>query len=176
MKVRQFVFLSGICAVLLFAQSARPGMAASDAFPQRIAGVWVGSGSIHQAPGAPRERVRCRLSAKWAKQKSSIAIRYICLGIDIKFETTGTLKFNQTRQIIAGKLITVGIGAFSARGKRRGNGVVLSLAGKDKKTGKPVNGTLSISLKGSASLASTLTATDAKTGKRFQAFKARFKK
>lgn len=144
--------------------------------PERLAGVWVGGGSIHKAPGAPLERVRCRFSSKWSKRAASVSLRYICLGIDIKFETTGTLKYNASKRTIAGKLVTVGIGAFRASGKDNGNSVVMNLRGKDKQTGKPVSGTLSIRMNGNNALTSSLTATDPKTGKRFKAFKASFKR
>jgi len=176
MTFSRLVCFSKISALVLVAQSIQPAMAAKKDFAEKIAGVWVGSGSIYQSAGAPRERVRCRFSSKWAKQAAAISLRYICLGIDIKFETTGTLKINQASQAIAGKLVTVGIGAFKASGKLNGNKVTLNLTGKNKKTGKPVQGTLHISLKGNASFYSTLSATDPKTGKRFQAFKASFKK
>jgi len=179
MKLNRFIFSVCICAVMLMSQSAQSTLAATtttDSFGKKIAGIWTGSGSIYQSAGAPRERVRCRFSSKWANKAAAISLRYMCLGIDIKFETTGTLKFNQASQTIAGKLVTVGIGAFKASGKLKGNKVTLSLTGKNKKTGKPVKGTLHISLKGNAAFYSTLSATDPKTGKRFQAFKASFKK
>jgi len=153
-----------------------PLQAAEKTFPERISGVWVGDGSIYRSSGAPRERVRCRFSSKWAKKESSVSLRYICLGIDIKFETTGTLKWSEAGQTIAGKLTTVGIGRFKASGKRKGKNIVMRLDGKDKKTGKPVSGTLTISLNSEKSLRSALSATDPKTGKRFQVFKASFKR
>jgi hypothetical protein len=149
---------------------------AAGSLPERMSGVWTGSGSIHKSPKAPRERVRCRLSSKWQKSASKMAIRYICLGIDIKFETFGSLKYNPASKTISGKLTTVGIGAFKAVGKDRGSKVVLTLSGKNKKTGKPSRALLSIVLSGKNRLSSFLTATDPKSGKRFQAFKASFKK
>ena len=173
----KFATAAIICAFgyapLLAVQAA---YASSDMFSSQISGVWVGSGSIYKSHGAPREPVRCRFSSKTASHAGAIAVRYICLGIDVKFETTGTLKFNKTKQTIAGKLVTVGVGAFAANGKHQGNNLALRLTGKDKKTGKPLSATLSISLKGKSKFASSLTATDPKTGKRFQAFKASFKR
>lgn len=166
-----------VCVALLtFVGLSGTSAYAANSLSERIAGVWVGSGSIHKAPGAPLERVRCRFSSKWSKRSQSISLRYICLGIDIKFETTGTLKYKSATQTIAGKLVTVGIGAFRASGKDKRNSVNLALSGKDKKTGKAVSGTLSIRLKGKNALTSTLTATDPKSGKRFRAFTARFKR
>ena len=171
---RRFIFL--IC---LLASASLPGTgatAASVSLPERLTGVWVGGGSIYKAPGTPLERVRCRFSSKWAKKSQTISLRYICLGIDIKFETTGTLKYSAETHAINGKLVTVGIGGFRASGKNTGNNVVINLTGKDKKTGKPVSGVLSIQIKGKTALSSSLTATDPKTGKRFKAFSASFKR
>ncbi len=171
---RQIVWLVAILA--LPGLSVSGAFAASKPLPERLAGVWVGGGAIYKSPGAPLERVRCRFSAKWSGKSQKIALRYICLGIDIKFETTGTLKYDATTHSIAGKLVTVGIGAFRASGKDTGNNVVMNLTGKNKKTGKPVNGVLSIKIKGKNGLRTTLTATDPKSGKRFQAFNANFKR
>ncbi len=171
MKTKQLAFLTGFFIASL---TAHPIFAGE--LPERISGVWVGGGLIRKSPGAPSERVRCRFSSKWAKRAATISLRYICLGIDIKFETTGTLKYNQAGQAIAGKLVVVGIGGFRASGKVKGDKVVMNLSGKDKKSGKPVNGTLAIAFKGNKSFRSSLTATDPKTGKRFQAFKASFKR
>ena len=170
MKISHFVLVGGLLL------ASQPVSAAGAPFPERIAGTWVGGGSLYRSPSAPRERVRCRFTSKWSKKSASISLRYICLGIDIKFETTGTLKWNEAGKTIAGKLVTVGIGGFKATGKSRGDKVVINLVGKDKETGKRVTGTLSISLKGKKSLSSSLTATDPKTGKRFKAFNAKFKR
>jgi len=170
----KYVFLVSLLASVSWLGA--PAFAADSSLPERLAGVWTGGGSIYKAPGAPLERVRCRFSSKWSKRAATISLRYICLGIDIKFETTGTLKYNAAKHSIAGKLVTVGIGAFRASGKDNGNNVVLNLRGKDKKTGKPVSGTLSIRMKGNNALTSSLTATDPKTGKRFKAFNASFKR
>jgi len=171
---RQIAFLVSLLAV-----AGWPGVianAASASLPERLAGVWVGGGTIYKAPGAPLERVRCRLSSKWSNRSQNISLRYICLGIDIKFETTGTLKYNAETHTIAGKLVIVGIGAFAATGRNSGNNVVINLTGKDKETGKAVSGVLSIKIKGKNALASSLTATDPKSGKRFKAFSASFKR
>lgn len=170
---RQTILLASLVSIASF--SGTSAYAASG-LPERIAGVWVGSGSIHKAPGAPLERVRCRFSSKWSNRSQSVSLRYICLGIDIKFETTGTLKYNSKTHSIGGKLITVGIGAFRANGKSSSSKAVLTLTGKDKKTGKKLTGTLSIRMKGKNALTSSITATDPKTGKRFKAFTARFKR
>lgn len=176
MRFNRFVFVVSLGAVSLLASSVQPGLAAPKSLVAKMSGVWVGSGSIYQSSSAPRERVRCRFSAKEKNRSTAISLRYICLGIDIKFETTGTLKINQASKTIAGKLVTVGIGAFKARGQQKGNKITLNLTGKNKKTGKPVSGTLLISFKGNSSFQSAITATDPKNGKRFQAFKARFKR
>lgn len=105
-----------------------------------------------------------------------MSLRYICLGIDVKFETTGKLNYNAAKKSISGRLVTVGIGAFSAIGKHNGNRITLNLRGKDKSTGKPLKGTMSLNHTATARLTSTLTATDPKTGKSFRAFKAVFKR
>lgn len=170
----RLVFAVGLLATMVISGSA--ANAANSSLTERISGVWVGSGSIYKSAGAPMERVRCRFSSKWAEKAQTISLRYICLGIDIKFETTGTLKYSVQKHTISGKLVTVGIGAFRANGKDSSNIVVLTLSGKDKETGKPVSGTLSIKLKGKNSLRSSLMATDPKTGKRFKAFSANFKR
>lgn len=141
-----------------------------------VAGVWTGRGTIRKSSTAPKEAVRCRLKMVSKSRGAAFYVRYFCLGIDIKFETTGTLSYNQKSKTIAGKLVTVGVGAFRASGKLRGKNVSLTLSGKDKKTGKPVKGSLSIRQSGKTKLSSALSATDVKTGKRFQAFRASFKK
>lgn len=171
-KIR-FLSASLFAAALL---ASGPACAADKKFPANLAGVWVGNGAIYQAPGAPRERVRCRFSSKWASAASAISLRYICLGIDIKFETTGTLKYVSAKRSIAGKLVVVGIGAFRATGTHKGKRISMRLSGKDRQTGKPVTGQLSIALNSNNAFTSTLTATDPKSGKKFQPFKARFKR
>lgn len=171
MKTNAYL-LAGVLA--LTGVLTQPANAAGNSFTDKIKGVWVGSGSIYRKPNAPRERVRCRFSSKLKNGATKISLRYICLGIDIKFETTGTLNYNQANGALNGKLVTVGIGGFKAVGKNKGNKVVLQLTGKDKETGKPVSGQLSLTLKGSKSLRSTLTATDVKSGKRFKVFNASF--
>ena len=159
----------------ILAMIVTPALAGDD-LPERLNGVWMGNGAIYKAPGAPRERVRCRFTSKWAKITATISLHYICLGIDIRFETNGKLKYDEARKTINGKLSTVGVGSFRAAGRHKRHSVVVTLTGKDPKTGKPVSGVLSIALKGKRSLNSSLTATDPKTGKRFQAFKASFKR
>lgn len=141
-----------------------------------MAGVWTGRGTIKKSSSASKEAVRCRLKSVPKNGGKAFYVRYFCLGIDIKFETTGTLSFNEKTKAIAGKLVTVGVGAFKANGKLKGKTVSLTLRGKDKKTGKPVTGSLIIRHSGKTKLTSTLSATDVKSGKRFRAFRASFKK
>ena len=141
-----------------------------------MAGVWTGRGTIQKSSSASKEAVRCRLKSVPKNNGKAFYVRYFCLGIDIKFETTGTLSFNEKTKAIAGKLVTVGVGAFKANGKLKGKTVSLILRGKDKKTGKPVTGSLTIRHSGKTKLTSTLSATDVKSGKRFRAFRASFKK
>lgn len=163
-------------ATFVFALAQTTNLAAKQDLPAALAGTWVGSGTINKSPRAPRERVRCRFSANWKSRASSMSLRYICLGIDVKFETTGALSYSAAKKSISGRLVTVGIGAFTAAGKHRGNRITLNLRGKDKATGKPLTGTMVLVRTGTARLTSTLSATDPKTGKPFRAFKAVFKR
>ena len=141
-----------------------------------MSGVWTGRGVIRKSSTAPRERVRCRLKSVPKNRNTAFYVRYFCLGVDIRFETTGTLFFDQTGKTLSGKLVTVGVGAFRASGTVRGKNLTLTLSGRDKKTGKPVSGVLSIRMKGNNRLSSSLNATDPDSGKRFQAFQASFSK
>lgn len=165
------------CAVLLAACPAgtRLASAASDRTDilKSLSGVWQGRGIVQRSATAAAEPVSCRFQAGMAGDGRSLDLSYICLGIDLRVESTGTLAVSGDRFAVS--LYTAGTDRrVEGTGVRNGNSLVLALEARHPETGKPVSSRLTMTLTGSATLANVLRATDPETGETFTAFDATF--
>ncbi len=145
-------------------------------FMNKVTGTWKGRGYLRLKAKAPREPVSCRFDGSLENNNTSFKVRLICLGIDLKMETRGRLKYDTGKHRLAGRLHTVGIGEAKVTGHHNRDSLILTMRGKNPDTGKPATTTLSIIMSGNNNLRSTMTASDPVTSNRFQAFTAKFKR
>ena len=145
-------------------------------FMSKVAGTWKGRGYLRLKASTPKERVSCRFDGSLENGNSSFKVRLICLGIDLKMETRGRLKYDSGKHRLTGRLHTIGIGEARVTGHHTGDSMILTMQGKNPDTGKPAITTLSIIMTGNSALRSTMTASDPETSNKFQAFTAKFKR
>ena len=139
-----------------------------------IAGSWKGKGTLKRTPGGQEELVRCKLMPSFHRGASVLTLRYVCRGIDVSFVTFGNLDYDSKTRTVSGWLTTQGLGSAKTTGRQEGNKVIMTMIGKDEKTGKPKKAVMTIQLTGDRSLVSTVVATDVKTGKSFNVFVSSF--
>lgn len=177
-RSRQFASAGLLTLAVGVAMALDPAEAfsAADGFLDRLSGKWVGSGVVRRAPTMPREVVKCRLTGR-AGSNTSLVLDYVCLGVDVKFQTSGKLVYDDERKVYTGSWSTGGkLKNARAEGRRKGNVLHMRVTGTDSETGKTVHSRFTVTLAGKTSMRNTFTTTDPKTGKRYQAFSATFKR
>lgn len=167
---------AALCAMLAFS-GAQPAAAQDGAsFLERLAGAWQGRGTVRRSAGAAAEPVSCRFSGARENGAATLSMRYICLGIDLKVETTGALQ-NAGNGRYTGWWHTVGAPRRAeGAGARSGDRLRLSLDGVHPETSEPMRSELVFDLNGQATFDNHLDAVDPKTGATFRAFSATFRR
>lgn len=144
-------------------------------FLKKLSGTWQGRGVLRRSLVANKEPVSCRLDG--VLQGSKLNMAYICLGIDVRFESTGSLIYVPATKRYTGTWHTTGQNwQTRLEGTKTGNRLNLILHGKHPKTARLMESKLVISLRPSGRLVNTVRAVDQKTGKLFEVFAVTFKR
>lgn len=130
-------------------------------------GKWQGRGVVREKASSPTEAVACLFEGRWERIESTLHVRYLCLGADSRFETSGTLRLSGRK--VFSDLLMHDRGHVSGAGEVRSGEVHLIFAGKDKK-GRPVRAEFILGRKDDGRLSSILRATDPDSGEMFTAF------
>ena len=126
-------------ALVLFANGADTANAAPE---QRISlakmtGEWRGSGWGVRHATAPRERVRCRMRAKYRAKSRKLILSGKCAATSRSFTILGHLAEYPGNKRITGRWINPsGIGSLNIRGVRRANAFIFTFRAKDRKSKK----------------------------------------
>ncbi len=177
-QIYRVLWLEGLVILsLAFVIANFPAQAADTSqhisFLKKLSGTWKGRGILRRKLSANKEPVSCRLDG--ALQGSKLNLAYICLGVDVRFESKGFLVYKAATNQYTGTWYTSGQDAEArVNGTKNGNRLNLTLTGKHPKTSKPMNSKLVISLKSAARLVNTIRMRDEKTGKTFEVFAVTF--
>jgi len=75
-------------------------------FLKKLSGTWKGRGILRRKLSANKEPVSCRLDGAW--QGGRLDLAYICLGVDVRFESKGFLTYQPTTNRYTGTWHTTG--------------------------------------------------------------------
>jgi hypothetical protein len=148
--------------------------AAADAFLEGLVGEWIGRGNGVQKPGAPLEKVYCRITNVSAEN-----------GAVLKQE--GRCAFGNETGAFSGEIRAVGDGRYegtmtspvmrgtaSISGKRDEDRLLLDAEYEDTLTGRPAKSYITLSLVEGGEYRMLTTATDAATGEPMQSSEVLF--
>ncbi len=128
-----FVCLAGILASPIAAKngsSARVDLS-------EMAGKWKGTGWGKRNSSAPREGVRCRLTAKYRKKNQKLSVSGKCAATSRTFTLLGHVAEQKNSNKMTGRWINPdGIGSINIAGRRTANKLVFTFMAKDGKTGR----------------------------------------
>ena len=179
-QIHRVLWLEGLVILILaFVVANFPAQAADTSqhtsFLKKLSGTWKGRGILRRKLSANKEPVSCRLDGNW--KDGRLNLTYICLGVDVRFESKGFLAYKATTNRYTGTWYTSGQSTQArVEGTKNGNRLNLILNGKHPKTSKPVSSKLVISLRSAARLVNTIRTRDTKTGKTFELFAVTFKR
>lgn len=160
-----------LVAVSSMTVRAQTGTAMLDA----LSGVWEGRGTMRRSPTAAAEPVSCRFEGTLAAGGLSLALNYVCLGIDLRFDATGALSFDPGSERYSATLTTTAANRRAVgSGTATGATINLDLTTRHPETGAQLASRLTIAVAGARQLVKTLRSTDAQSGTSFQAFRATF--
>ena len=169
-----------VLATLWALVSVEPAAAEEDGaakFLKAFAGTWKGRGTVRRTVGAAAEPVSCRLDARFDGGALHLKMVYVYLGVDIKVETSGTVKYETKSARYSGSWHTVGLKSRAVgTGRRKGQTIRFALSGFHPETDEPMKSSFVLTLTAANKLASTLSAVDPQTGTAFKAFGVRFRR
>lgn len=140
-----------------------------------MSGVWKGRGTVRKSPDAAAETVSCRYEGKLAGDGLRLALTYVCLGVEFKFDAAGALIFEPASDRFTVTLTTAAANRRAeGSGRATGSGIELDLKGRHPDTGAEVSSRLTMSLSGNRRLVNVLRSTDPESGKTFQVFQVTF--
>lgn len=157
------------------------GPASADTKGQEIlrslSGVWKGRGTARRSSTAAAEPISCRYEGKLGGDGLSLALNFVCLGVEFKFESRGSLTFRPDTDRFSVSLTVAGVDRrVEGSGRRKGSGVDLAMTGRHPETGKKIASRLTMSLSGARRMVNVLRSTDPETGRTFKAFQATFRR
>jgi hypothetical protein len=140
-----------------------------------LSGVWQGRGTVRESPTAAAEPVSCRYEGRLSGDALVLALSYVCLGVEFKFDATGTLTFEPASERFAVIITTAAANRRAeGSGKSNGAGIDLDLKGRHPETGTEVTSRLTMSLASANKLVNVLRSTDPETGKSFKVLQVTF--
>jgi hypothetical protein len=140
-----------------------------------LSGVWQGRGTVRQSPSAAAEPVSCRYEGALSGEGLALALSYVCLGVEFKFDVTGALTFDPASERFDVILTTAAANRRAeGSGKANGAGIDFDLTGRHPETGAQVTSQFSISLASADKLVNVLRSTDPETGKSFGVLQVTF--
>jgi len=135
----KFGMSAGLLPIFLLAASS-PAMASNAAANNArtslssMAGKWRGSGWGVRHKGAPRERVRCRMTAKYRNRSRKLVLSGKCAAVSRSFTLLGHIAEYTDSNHITGRWINPdGLGALNIKGVRRGNHFIFDFRARDRK-------------------------------------------
>lgn len=165
---------------VLEARTTEPaaGRAQDCAVLERLAGTWMGRGSVRRHAASGAEPLRCRLDSEWHGGRREIASRLDCRGVDGDLTFDGSIAALESGGQVAGALEgSHGLDQGVLSGWCEVDAVRLELTGRNPTTGNPVQGTLLFALSGQdGTLINAMEALDPKSGEWFSALEVRFER
>lgn len=128
--------VSAFTAVVVLSLSISPAASGAEQVKlSQMAGKWTGQGWTSRKKGAPKENVRCRMTAKYRAKARKLSVSGKCAANGGSFTLLGHIAEYQGSKKLTGRWINPrGIGATSVKGNRMGNRLTLLLDRRDKKT------------------------------------------
>ena len=140
-----------------------------------LSGVWQGRGTVRQSPAAAAEPVSCRYEGTLSGEGLALALSYVCLGVEFKFDATGALTFDPASERFDVILTTAAANRRAeGSGKANGAGIDLDLKGRHPESGAEVTSRFSMSLASADKLVNVLRSADPETGKTFNVLQVTF--
>lgn len=169
--------LAGLLLVL--GSGAEAQMLSSDCgVLERLAGKWIGRGSLQRHALSGAEPVRCRLDSDWSGARREVASRLDCRGVDGDLSFVGSLAATGSEGRMEGVLQgSEGLDQGVLAGWCETDAVRLDLTGRNPTTGDPVEANLVISLSdGDSTQTNAMEARDPESGEWFPALMIRFER
>ncbi len=105
----------------------------------KMAGQWTGDGWASRAKGASKERVRCRLKAKYSVKTRKLTLSGKCAATSGTYSLLGHIAEYPGSKKLTGRWVNPkGMGSMNITGNRRGNRLTFLFDGKDKKSKRKV--------------------------------------
>ncbi len=103
----------------------------------KYGGKWSGSGWGKRDAGAPRERVRCRMTAKYRAKTRRLSVSGKCAAASRSFTLLGHVAEYRGSNRLTGRWVNPsGMGSVKVAGRRNGNNLIFTFRAKDRKLGK----------------------------------------
>lgn len=150
--------------------------AATDRFLKNLAGSWKGRGKLRRTKASNIEPISCRMDGAWQRQQRRLKLTYVCLGIDVRFESIANLTRMPNGAISGTWSVSGQSERITATGRRAGSALNLFLKGRHPETQKIINSRLKFTLGSNRRLHNVLQTRDPKTGAAFRAFNVSFRK
>ena len=143
---------------------------------ERLAGTWIGRGSLQRHLLSGTEPLRCRLDSDWKAAHAELISRWDCRGVDGDLTFAGALAETGSGSRVSGTLeASQGLEAGVLAGRCETDAVALDLSGWNPTTRDPVAASLTISLsEDDRTLTTTIEARDPDSGEWFTALTIRF--
>jgi len=104
-----------------------------------MAGKWNGTGWTVRNQGAAKERVRCRLTAKYSKSTRKLSLKGKCAASSGTFSLLGHIAEYPESKKLTGRWVNPrGIGSLNVAGARNGNRLTFLYRTKDKQSKRKV--------------------------------------
>ncbi len=121
---------------ILAAAIQLPDTALAGSILERAAGKWSGTGWARRDANAPRELVKCRLSAKFVKKQNRLSVSGKCTGGGRSVRLSGRF-VDEGAGDFSGKWSTGSrLGADQMTGRQNGNKIRFNWQSRNQKTGK----------------------------------------
>lgn len=179
--------LIGLLAALSGSLEAGPAIGADEAVAvraidcavlERLAGTWLGRGSMRQHAQSGAEPMRCRLDSDWNGGRREVESRLDCRGVDGELTFVGTITAVDGQGRVAGTLEgSQGLDQGVLNGWCEADSVMLDLIGRSLTTGDPITAKLVLSLsEGDRTLINAMEVQDPDSGEPFSALDLRFER
>lgn len=119
-----------------FPVEAKSGNAAKVALSE-MTGKWKGTGWGKRNSSAPKEGVRCRLTARFRSKNRKLSVSGKCAATSRTFTLLGHVaEYNGSNKMTGRWVNPSGIGSMKIAGTRKGNNLIFTFIAKEDKTGK----------------------------------------
>lgn len=131
-RMSSFAIIASLCVVTSPSVSG-----AEQVHLSKMAGKWTGQGWALRKQGAPKESVRCRLTAKYSKKARKLSISGKCAASSGTFTLLGHIAEYSNSNKLTGRWVNPkGVGTANVAGSRKGNRLTFLLDRSSKKAKK----------------------------------------